>query len=31
MEELFIIFIPRLLFFQGAKFSKVALLTPKYY
>jgi hypothetical protein len=25
MEELFIVFIPKLLFFQGAKLSKVAL------
>ena len=29
MEELFILFIPRLLFFQGAKLSLIALLAPK--
>jgi hypothetical protein len=29
MEQLFILSIPRLLFFQGAKLSKVALLAPK--
>ena len=29
MEELFIVFIPKLLFFQGAKLSKVAIASSK--